>query len=135
MNKLHQKLVDKAISVAKKVKLGNGCKSGDVGCALITGKGRIYTGVSIVADCGIGFCAEHGAIAAMITRGESRIISIVATDSTGRLLPPCGRCRELIFQVNNQNLGTEVILAGNKAVKLASLLPKRWQDIYFSQPK
>ena len=135
MDKTHQKLVGKAISVAKKVKLGNGCKSGDVGCALMTEKGRIYTGVSIVVDCGIGFCAEHSAIAAMVTRGESRIIAVVATDSTGMLLPPCGRCRELMFQINNKNLGTDVILARNKVVKLASLLPNRWQDIYFRPQK
>ena len=131
MNQNYQKLIAKATSVAKKVKLGNGCKSGDVGCALITDKGHIYAGVSIVADCGIGFCAEHSAIATMITKGESRIIAVVATDSIGRLVPPCGRCRELMFQINNKNLATEVILSKSKAVKLASLLPNRWQDIYF----
>jgi cytidine deaminase len=132
MNKTYQKLVAKANSVAKKMKLGNGCKSGDVGCALITDKGHIYVGVSIVADCGIGFCAEHSAIATMITKGESRIMAVAATDCVGRLLPPCGRCRELMFQINSKNIGTDVILAKNKAVKLASLLPHRWQDIYFS---
>jgi cytidine deaminase len=131
MNKIHQKLIAKASSVAKKVKLGNGCKSGDVGCALVTDKGSIYLGVSIVADCGIGFCAEHSAIAAMITHGESRIKAIVAADTFGRLLPPCGRCRELMFQVNNKNIAADVILTKTKIVKLASLLPNRWQDIYF----
>jgi len=67
--------------------------------------------------------------------GESRIMAVVATDSTGRLLPPCGRCRELMFQVNNKNLGTDVILSKSKITKLAKLLPNRWQDIYFSPPK
>jgi len=135
MNNTHNKLIARAKSVAKKVRLGNGCKSGDVGCALITDKGNIYAGVSIVADCGIGFCAEHGAVATMITHGESRIKAVVALDTAGRLLPPCGRCRELMFQVNNNNIATDVILAKNKTTKLAKLLPNRWQDIYFTSPK
>ncbi len=131
MNKLHTKLIAKAKSVTKKRKLSAGCKSGDVGCALITDKGRIYAGVSIVADCGIGFCAEHSAVATMITKGETRIKAVVALDTYGRLLPPCGRCRELMFQINNKNLSADVILAEGKAVKLEKLLPKRWQEIYF----
>ncbi len=100
---------------------------GDVGCALRTDRANVYLGVCIDTDSGTGFCAEHSAIAAMVTGGETRIERIVAVwkDADGRtvVLPPCGRCREFIRQVNENNLETEVILAADKTVKLRDLLP------------
>jgi len=104
-----------------------GYMSGDVGCALITDKANVYFGVCIDTCSGMGFCAEHSAIAAMVTAGESRIQRIVAVwkneNGTISVIPPCGRCREFIRQVNNENLDTDVILAGNKVVKVRELLP------------
>ena len=54
------------------------CDMSGVGCALVTEKGNVHLGVCIDVSCGIGFCAEHGAIAAMLMNGESRIAKIVA---------------------------------------------------------
>jgi cytidine deaminase len=133
MKTIYQKIVDKANSLAKRVKHTDGCKSGDVACALLTERGHIYSGVNLFCDCGIGFCAEHTAIATMITKKETKIKAIAAVDHNGKLLPPCGRCRELLFQVNYGNLDTDIILSKNKVVKLKALLPHRWQEIYFKQ--
>jgi cytidine deaminase len=76
---------------------------------------------------GTGFCAEHSAIAAMVTAGEYRIKRIVAVckDDAGAtyVLPPCGRCRELMRQIDPANLDADVVLAADKAVKLRELLP------------
>lgn len=47
----------------------------------------------------MGFCAEHAAIAAMITAGENRIVKLVAVSSSDGIIPPCGRCREFINQI------------------------------------
>jgi len=106
---------------------------GDVGCALITTSGRQHVGVCIDTPCGTGFCAEHAAIAAMVTAGEYRIARIVAVwrDGDGRLyvLPPCGRCREFIRQIDAANLATEVVLGLNEAKPLSALLPRyEWPD-------
>lgn len=96
-----------------------------VGAALRTASGQVFTGVCIDAASGIGFCAEHGAVAAMITAGESRIDTIVAVDWDGSILPPCGRCRELVVQVDPGNAATRVILPG--AVRpMRDLLPDHW---------
>jgi len=73
----NQELIERAKSVIKPRKLGE-CDVGGVGCALLTDKGNIYLGVCIDTCCSIGFCAEHSAIAAMVTNGESRIEKIVA---------------------------------------------------------
>ena len=101
------------------------CTSGEVAAALVTSSGRVYTGVCIDTECGIGFCAEHAAIAEMMKARECVIKMIVAVDHTGTILAPCGRCRELMWQVADQNRDTAVVLTPEKSVLLADLLPFR----------
>ena len=100
---------------------------GDVAAALETTSGHRYLGVCIDTGSGTGFCAEHAAIAAMVTAGEYQIARIVAVwrDEQGRLyvLPPCGRCREFIRQIDPVNLDTEVVLGLNQSALLRDLLP------------
>lgn len=125
-----KELIKKALSVAKEVKRSNECVSGEVGCALITDKNNLFLGSSIDCSCGIGLCAEHSAIASMITNGESRIKLIVAVSDDGKILSPCGRCREFIYEVNNKNDETDVVISKDKTIKLKELLPHHWQDAY-----
>jgi cytidine deaminase len=99
---------------------------GDVGAALLTDQGNVFVGVCIDTHSGTGFCAEHSAIAAMVTAGESSIARIVAVwkdkEALPVILPPCGRCREFIRQIDETNLDTDVILTSG-VVKLRDLLP------------
>ncbi|MGH3720395.1 MAG: cytidine deaminase family protein [Pseudonocardiaceae bacterium] len=100
---------------------------GDVGAALVTDVGNIYTGVCINTGSGTGFCAEHAAIAAMVTAREYRISKIVAVwrDNEGvlHIIPPCGRCREFIRQIDSANLDTDVILGRDTSAMVRDLLP------------
>ena len=121
-----EELIKKAKSVLKPRKIKNGCTMGDVGCALVTHKGNVYLGISIDTCCGIGFCAEHSAIAAMVTHGEHVIKKIVAVVEGGKPIPPCGRCREFMHQIHEKNLETKVIIGKNETVKLKDLLPFPW---------
>ena len=102
--------------------------TGTVGAALVTATGVLHTGVNLSLMCGIGFCAEHSAVANMVAAGESRIARIAAVTSTGAVLPPCGRCRELLYQIDPGNLDTEVVLAPDRSAPLGKLLPAIWQD-------
>lgn len=97
--------------------------AGGVGAALLTLAGNIYTGICIDTACSLGFCAEHAAIAEMLKNRETKILAIVAMNCNGEVMPPCGRCRELIRQVDPENWDTNVIVAENKTVTLAELLP------------
>lgn len=99
--------------------------AGSVASALRTKQGNIYTGICLDLACGIGFCAEHAAIAEMLKARETEIAMIVAVD-IGKILPPCGRCRELMAQVNIQNLNTQVILPAGGIRPLRELLPDYW---------
>jgi cytidine deaminase len=101
---------------------------GDVASALVTDTGSVYVGVCIDTASGTGFCAEHAAIAAMVTAREYKIAKIVAVwrgDDRGSLhvVPPCGRCREFIHQIDPANLDTEVVLGRHRTSSLRELLP------------
>ncbi|MFH1751829.1 MAG: cytidine deaminase [archaeon] len=128
-----KELIDKARKQAKYQKLKFDVKIGDVGCALITDKNNVYQGTSIDARCGVGFCAESSAIAAMVTKGEFKIKKIVAVACDGTIVPPCGRCREIIYEMDESNWNAQVIIGENKIVKLKELLPNPWQKLYLNK--
>ncbi len=119
-------LKKEAYKVSKNRKLSDLASCGGVGSALITKNGNLYTGICIDACCGIGFCAEHAAIAEMLKQGESEIREIIAVTDHGKILPPCGRCRELIFQIDPRNKETIVHLSANKTKRIKVLLPDPW---------
>lgn len=108
------------------VKLKRYGLAGHVCCALETKNGNIYTGVCIDLPCSIGFCAEHAAIAEMLKNGETQIRKIIAVDEAGNILSPCGRCRELMSQIDNRNIDTVIVMEKYNEVRLEELLPERW---------
>lgn len=127
----NEELIQQARSVVKPRRVSHDYGVGDVGCALVSGSGKVFLGVCVDTSCGMGFCAEHAAIAAMVTAGEERIRKIVAVLGDGKVLPPCGRCREFMHQIDHRNLDeTDVVLAPDKAVKLRELLPHPWDGVW-----
>lgn len=100
--------------------------AGYVAAALLSESGKVYTGVNIDSVCSVGFCAEHAAIAAMIAAGESRVLKVAAVSFGEGVIPPCGRCREFLYQINRDNLSAEVALSGGRTATLGELLPERW---------
>jgi len=128
-------MIDQAKAVLRPRKLSGDNTAGDVACALLSSSGNLYFGVCIDIVSGIGFCAEHSAIAAMVTAGESGIAKIVAVWGDGVVLPPCGRCREFIYQLDSANLSnTQVILGESRAVKLKELLPHPYAEVWRVDP-
>ena len=120
-----QELIDKATSVIHAQKI-NEFMIGDVGSALVTDKGNIYTGVALDAPSGMGFCAETNAIAAMVTAGETKIQRIVAVWKDGDevyVVSPCGKCRQFISFIDSENIHTHVVLSKDKSLELQELLP------------
>ena len=127
----NQELIEKANTVLNPRELYLGNRAGDVACALQSGAGNLYLGVCMDIGSGIGFCAEHSAIAAMITAGETAIARVVAISGDGKILPPCGRCRELMYEIDPSNLeSTEVVLAAEHAVRLKELLPHPYHKVW-----
>ncbi len=126
MTRANDVLIDAAAQFLNPHRVGNRLL-GDVASTLATDRGNLYSGVCIDTGSGTGFCAEHAAIAAMVTAGEYRVERIVAVwrDDSGHLcvLPPCGRCREFIHQIDAENITTHVVLGRDETRQLGQLLP------------
>jgi cytidine deaminase len=116
-----------ARSVVNPRRLSQDAEAGGVGAAILTAEGHAYSGVCIDTACSMGFCAEHAAAAAMVTAGENRIAKVVAVGWDGRIMAPCGRCREFMLQLHPENGDAEVLVAADTVVRLRDLLPYDWR--------
>jgi len=125
MNEDTTRLIDAARSVCGEFRIRRKFSAGSVGAAIRTAGGNVYTGICIDLACGLGFCAEVAAVAEMLKHRETHIVAVVAF-SEDRILPPCGRCREMMAQVDVRNLDCRVIVGEDREVSLRGLLPDHW---------
>jgi cytidine deaminase len=62
----------------------------------------------------------------MLKDRETKIEAAVAVrDNANGILPPCGRCRELMLQINPENSNAKIILS-DKIMTLGELMPEHW---------
>jgi cytidine deaminase len=108
----------------------------EVGAALRTREGRIYTGVNLDAYLGrMAVCAEAVALGRAVTEtGETGIETIVAVrhpepqeaDQAIAVVSPCGSCRELIWDYD-RNARVIVPTANGPAIAaISELLPNKY---------
>ena len=116
-------LYAQAKSVLNPRQLSQRAEAGGVGAAILAANGKVYTGVCIDTGSSMGFCAEHAAAGTMVTDGESQVLKMVAVLWDGRVVPPCGRCREFISQLHDENDNAEVMVQEGVIVALRDLLP------------
>ena len=126
LTKEDKNLIEAANAVIVKSRPVKLADTGDVGAALVTSKGNIFSGVCLGFYCGIGSCGEYQAIGSMISNGEKVIRTIVAVSLNGNVMPPCGKCREMMLQASKKNKNTWVIITASKKVKLIDLMPYAW---------
>jgi len=123
-----EELYARARAVVAPRRLSDDVEVGGVGAAVEAASGAIYTCICIDTACSMGFCAEHAAVAAMVTAGETgRIVRVVAVGWDGHIMAPCGRCREFMRQMDPANRRTEVLVAPGRVVPLDDLLPFDWR--------
>lgn len=121
-----QTLYARAVASCQPRDVSNSVYAGSVAAALVTGRGTVFTGVSVDTACSLGFCAERNALGSMLTAGERTVNRIVAV--RGReILMPCGACREFLRQLGNPDAEVLVQLEPLVSVKLKELLPRYWQ--------
>jgi cytidine deaminase len=109
----------------------------EVGAALRTRSGKIFTGVNLDAYLGrMAVCAEAVALGrAFVDLGDDGIDTIVAVrhpppdekDQTVAVVSPCGACRELIFDYDRN---ARVIVPNGKSAavaQIADLLPNKYR--------
>jgi cytidine deaminase len=70
-----------------------------VGAAVRAKSGRIFTGCNVEnASYGLTCCAERVAIFKAISEGERGFNAIAVVTDTEELTPPCGACRQIIWE-------------------------------------
>jgi cytidine deaminase len=97
-----------------------------VGAAVRTREGKIYTGCNIEsASYGLTVCAERVAIWKAVSEGEKEFVEIAVAAGTDELTPPCGVCRQIIWEFCHD---IPVILANLKGdteiIQMSELLPR-----------
>ena len=80
-----------------------------VGAVLVGKTGEIFTGCNIEnASYGLTMCAERVAIFKAISEGAREFQKIIVVANTDELTPPCGACRQIIWEFCGD---IEIILA------------------------
>ena len=70
-----------------------------VGAAVKTAAGKVYTGCNIEsASYGLTVCGERVAIWKALSEGERDFTDLVVVADTESLTPPCGTCRQIIWE-------------------------------------
>ena len=97
-----------------------------VGAALQTDGGEIIVGSNVEsASYGLTVCAERVAVWNAISQGKRKIVKIAVVADTEELTPPCGVCRQIIWEFGGD---IPVILANLKGrtetVQMKELLPR-----------
>jgi len=97
-----------------------------VGAALRSTSGKIYGGCNVEnATYGLTICAERVAIFKAISEGERQFDAIAVVTDTDTLTPPCGACRQLIWEFCGD---IPVIMSNLKGktetIRMSQLFPK-----------
>jgi cytidine deaminase len=97
-----------------------------VGAALRAKSGRIYGGCNVEnASYGLTICAERVAIFKALSEGERGFDAIAVVTDAEKLTPPCGACRQIIWEFCGD---AEVILGNLKGEtevhRMSALLPQ-----------
>ncbi len=97
-----------------------------VGAALRTAEGEIFGGCNVEnATYGLTICAERVAIFKAISEGERRFDAIAVVTDTDTLTPPCGACRQLIWEFCGNVPVVMANLKGKSEIfKMSELFPK-----------
>ena len=118
-----------AAAVRKERRISDYVTCGEVSAAILSGSGRIYTGVCIDTCSTLGICAERNAIFNMITNGEQVIEKVIAILPDGSSGAPCGACRVLMVQLMPEKYkGVQIMMdyEAENVVTLGELTPAWW---------
>lgn len=101
----------------------------NVGAALLTKSGKIYTGCNIEnSSFGATICAERVAFVKAISEGERDFEAIAIVSSSGNFTYPCGICRQFMSEWGTQ---LKLIFDNGKETKiyiLDQLLPEAFTE-------
>jgi len=106
-----------------------------VGAALQTDEGKVFTGCNVEsASYGLTVCAERVAIWKALSEGERDFVRLVIVADTEQLTPPCGTCRQIIWEFCKHATIVLANLHGQKEeLQVADLLPRAFDARFLKE--
>jgi len=103
-----------------------------VGAAIEADDGSIYAGCNVEnSSYGLTMCAERTALYHAVARGARRFKRVAVAADTETLTPPCGACRQVLWDLCGD---VEVVLmnlkGGRETMRLSALLPRAFDATY-----
>ena len=97
-----------------------------VGAALEDEAGQIFTGCNVEnATYGLTLCAERVALFKAISEGAGRIRRIAVVADTDVLAPPCGACRQVLWEFcGDAQLLLANLTGAHEITTLAKIFPR-----------
>jgi cytidine deaminase len=69
-----------------------------VGASLVAEDASLHQGCNVESSSyGLTICAERSALVSAVSRGKRRFCAVVVAADTERLTPPCGACRQMLY--------------------------------------
>jgi cytidine deaminase len=102
-----------------------------VGAAILTHLGNLFTGCNVEnSSYGLTICAERAAIVSAVAQeggDRMKIRAVAVVNEKGTYCPPCGACRQVMFEFGAD--AAILLQEGNalKQVTMAQLLPGAFQ--------
>ncbi len=128
MEEIREELIKTASDVRKKAHAP--FSKFKVGAAVATVDGEVFAGCNIEsASYGLTVCGERVAIWKAISEGKKEFSHIAVVVDTKRLTPPCGTCRQIIWEFCGDIPVTLANLSGDtETMQMSELLPKAFDN-------
>jgi len=108
-----------------------------VGAAIKTDEGKVYIGCNVEsASYGLTVCAERVAIWKALSEGERQFTELAIVADTDNLTPPCGTCRQIIWEfAKNATIMLGNLRGETQIVSIKELLPRAFDARFLSAAK
>ncbi len=106
-----------------------------VGAAVRAENGKVYVGCNVEsASYGLTVCAERVAIWKALSEGERNFTELAVVADTATLTPPCGTCRQIIWEFAKH---AEIVLSNlrgeTEVVSIKDLLPRAFDARFLKE--
>jgi cytidine deaminase len=119
---------DELIAAAKGVRLKAHAPYSNfkVGCAIEDEDGRVFTGCNVEnASYGLSLCAERVAVFKAVSEGAAALKRVAVVADTNVLTPPCGACRQILWEFcGDAELALENLAGQRETMTVRQILPR-----------
>ena len=97
-----------------------------VGCAIEDEQGQVFTGCNVEnASYGLSLCAERVAVFKAISEGAEKFKRVAVVADTDVLTPPCGACRQILWEFcGDAELALENLAGKRDTMTIKQILPR-----------